>query len=228
MSAERKDAVKETSVDGKEQSTSPSTLLERFKVVREKVNWKPTHEENIYSRPWMSIFLVDYEKANGTEVKEFVKVESSDYVEILPFDPKTGELVLIAEYARGKGEPHIKLPAGKIKKGQEPLDAAKAELREETGLEGSKTTIYAKKYGIPMWYSAKAYFAFAEVNAAEYSKQLLDKNEEIIVLKAPVKEVVDLVVNDKIDDLELSFAVLLAIQKGLIPREFTGLEDSRQ
>lgn len=65
-------------------------------------------------------------------------------VTILPFNDK-GQLLLIREYRHGPKKNVWFLPAGRVDKGETALQAAKRELREETGL-GAKTfkKIYQK------------------------------------------------------------------------------------
>ncbi len=60
-----------------------------------------------------------------------------DSVTILPFDEK-GRLLLIKEYRHGFKKNVWFLPAGRVDKGESALEAAKRELREETGM-GAKT-----------------------------------------------------------------------------------------
>ena len=169
----------------------------------------------------MRIVINDFIRADGIPAKEFVKIETPDYVEVLPFDPTTGEVVLICQFHWGVGAPLIKLPAGKVKSGQSPLQAARSELREEAGVEGE---IFPLKtvYDIPMWYSATAHHFMAFVDANEYAAQRLDEDEEIAVIVAPIGEVYKAIMerDPLTSDTALNLAVLFAIQSGFIDPKF--------
>lgn len=197
---------------------SPVTsIAEQFRVAKSLVNWKLETRNPIYQRPWMTINLDDYQKADGDPALEFVTVETADWVAVLPVDQKKQQAILICEYHRGMGDAMIKLPAGKIKPGQTPLDAAMAELREESGFEGN-VRLLATKRSIPMWYTAQVHFVLAEVDADTYVGQKLESNEEIAVIRAPLKELVGMVHSNHplVEDLDLSFAVLLAETRGYL------------
>ena len=56
-------------------------------------------------------------------------------VAIVAVDPE-GRIVLVRQKRVAVGEAVLELPAGLIDKGEEPLETAKRELREETGLRG--------------------------------------------------------------------------------------------
>ncbi len=198
-----------------------STLKDRLKKVYSSVNWSRIRRKLIYNKQWMRIYLDDYQRSRGDIVKEFVRVKSEDYVGVLPYDPTTGELVLIAEYHRGVDEVLVQLPSGKIKKGQTPLQAAKSELREETGLSGRISPL-SRLWEMGMFFDAKAHFFFAEVDVSTMAKQTLDANEEIAIIVTTVKEIYELIFskNRKPIDGALTQVFLTALESGLIDRKY--------
>jgi ADP-ribose pyrophosphatase len=65
-----------------------------------------------------------------TAVREYL--DHPGAVGVVPFlDKKT--VVLVRQYRHPVGEVTLELPAGKLDKGEDPLDCVKRELREETG-----------------------------------------------------------------------------------------------
>lgn len=67
---------------------------------------------------------------NGREI-----AETPPAVAVVAVDPE-GRIVLVRQHREAAGTDLLELPAGLIEEGETPLDAARRELREETGLQG--------------------------------------------------------------------------------------------
>lgn len=68
---------------------------------------------------------------NG-ETMERVVLETPDWVNVVALDEE-GSIVVIEQFRFGPGRNTIEIPGGMIDPGEDPLAAAKRELREETG-----------------------------------------------------------------------------------------------
>lgn len=60
-----------------------------------------------------------------------------------------GKLLLVDQYRQAMGRRELEIPAGKLEKGEEPLEAAKRELEEETGYRAGKMTHLHSFYTSP-------------------------------------------------------------------------------
>ncbi len=92
-------------------------------------------KKQVYKGTIFTILQRDVFFPNGQK-KLFEYCVRPDSVTVLPFDSK-GRLLLIKEYRHGQHDVWF-LPAGRVDKGEKSLQAAKRELREETGF-GART-----------------------------------------------------------------------------------------
>ncbi|WP_164985228.1 NUDIX domain-containing protein [Ammoniphilus sp. CFH 90114] len=106
------------------------------------------------------------------------------------------------------------LPGGAIDAGEEPEEAARRELREETGIIAEEWTALGMYHPMASHHTRKAYLFIAK--GLTFGEQYLDPFEDIRVEFLPIKQVVEWIHNLQLTDIELGYAVLLARSKGYI------------
>ena len=99
------------------------------------------------------------------------------------------------------------IPAGKLDSADEPpLDAVKRELREETGYEASEWISLGKILPAPAYCDEVLYLYLAL--GLHAGSQKLDSDEFLDVETVPLSELVEDVMNGKIEDAKTQIAVL--------------------
>jgi ADP-ribose diphosphatase len=85
-------------------------------------------------RPWLTVWEEDVELPNGVTIRGYLRMLARDYAMVFALLPE-GTVPLVRQYKQGIAGLSYDLPAGYLDSPNEPpLDAAKRELREETGL----------------------------------------------------------------------------------------------
>lgn len=77
---------------------------------------------------------VDRYTEHGSQERTYTRLELADWVNVVPLTAKQ-ELVAIRQYRHGVGAWSVEVPAGGIAPGENPAQAARRELAEETGIE---------------------------------------------------------------------------------------------
>lgn len=100
--------------------------------------WRKRNETVVYDR-FRRVLSRTFELPNG-DVADFEVVELSDSAAVLALTP-SNEVILVEEFRPGPEEVLLELPGGVVEPGQAPIDAARAELLEETGYAGDLIAI---------------------------------------------------------------------------------------
>ena len=106
------------------------------------INSRLLHEGRHFS------FLQDeVELPNGLKTYRDI-VRHPGAVAIVPVLPD-GRVVLVRQYRYAAGKPLLEIPAGTLEGGEDPLECARRELKEETGYEGSELKAILSCYMAP-------------------------------------------------------------------------------
>ncbi len=127
-----------------------------------------------------------------------------------------GQVLMERQFRYPHGRVFYEIPAGKLDHpNEDPLSAAMRELREETGAVAGKMTFLGEVDTSPALINEKIYMYMAE--DLSFTERELDEDEFLEVEKAPLTELVDLVMQGKISDAKTQIAVLKAARlKGVI------------
>ena len=101
------------------------------------MRWQVISSEYIFRRPWLTARRDKVRLPNGKINPEFYVLEYPTWVNIIAITT-TGQFVLIRQYRHGIGETNFEIVAGVCEDGEEPVDAARRELLEESGYGGGE------------------------------------------------------------------------------------------
>lgn len=120
-----------------------------------------------------------------------------------------GMVLMERQFRYPHGRVFYEIPAGKLDYAEEdPLSAAKRELREETGAVAGKWTFLGRLDTSPALIDEKIYMYMAE--DLSFTERELDDDEFLEVEKTPLAELVDMVMQGKISDAKTQIAVMKA------------------
>ena len=102
----------------------------------------------------------------------------------------------------------LEIPAGKLDRGEDPFEAAKRELLEETGVVANTYVSLGQLYPSPGYFNEIIYMYLA--TELEYKSQDLDEDEFLTVRKIPLNDLVDEIVKGNIPDSKTQAAILKA------------------
>lgn len=141
---------------------------------------------------------------NGTVAKREI-VEHNGGVCVAPLDSE-GNLYFVRQFRYPYMEVVTELPAGKLEKGEDPFEAGKRELKEETGAVANKYISLGKLYPTPGYCGEIIYMYLA--TELEFGAQNPDEDEFLEIYKIPLEKAVEMVLNGELPDSKTQTAVL--------------------
>ncbi len=184
---------------------------------------KSTLREEILSRvtPWeghiMKVEELAVKLTNGAEAPREV-VRHPGAVCVIPMTDD-GCILVERQWRTGYGGVTLEIPAGKLdSRDENPLDAAKRELREETGAVAAHWQDMGEYYGSPAILDEKIHMYAAW--GLTFGETDPDEDEFLTVERVPLGKLVDMVLRGEIPDGKTQVAVLrlyLTQERSIMP-----------
>jgi ADP-ribose pyrophosphatase len=109
---------------------------------------------------------------------------------------ENGDTVLVRQWRHAWNESSWEVPAGTFNEGEEPLECAKRELAEETGLVGARYTSLGVVHGAA-FLTGRAHMFLAEL-ITESERQLETYEQDMEMLRLPFTEALEAALSGQI------------------------------
>lgn len=141
-------------------------------------------------------------------------VEHPGAVAVLAMDEENN-IWMVSQYRKAVEQVLMEIPAGTLEENEDPLECAKRELAEETGLVAKEWQEIITYYCAPGFCDEKTFIYLASELTQE-SNLSLDRDEFIEVSKIPLKTAYQHVLNGDIVDGKSIIALQYAVQHYLV------------
>ena len=184
-----------------------SNIDSYFSMPIENMEEKQLSSTNIFDGKVLHIRLDEITLPNGVKAtREYCHHNGA--VCVIPVTDE-GEIICVRQYRYPFHEALLEIPAGKLDSPDEdPTSAAIRELREETGAVCQKLTYMGLYYPSPAILDEKIYMYLAE--GLTFGETDFDDDEFLEIIKIPVDELSQAIIDGRIRDGKTQAAVLRA------------------
>jgi 8-oxo-dGTP pyrophosphatase MutT (NUDIX family) len=158
--------------------------------------WKKLSSELAFDTKWFKVRKDRVKMPNDKIIDDYYLWLSGDVALIVPVT-ENNEFILVKQYKYGANKEVIEFPAGFIDEKENPLDAAKRELKEETGYISNDFQLIAKNELSPTKSNGKVYIYLAKNSTIKYETSF-DETENIELIKKSEPEILKMIDNNKI------------------------------
>lgn len=172
-------------------------------------NWKTIAKKKVYENAWIAIEHHDVITPGGSEGIYGVVKFKNKAIGIVPVD-NDNNIYLVGQFRYPLNEYSWEIPEGGGPLDESPMEAAKRELKEETGLFAAKWTELGRIHTSNSATNEEGFLFMAE--DLTQAEQETEETEEIQVKKVPLAEAVEMVMRSEITD-SLSIAGILKVAR---------------
>ena len=165
-------------------------------AVGEDGKWETVSSEYIFRRPWLTVRHDKVKLPDGRINPEFYVLEYPDWVNVIAIT-EDGHIVMERQYRQGLGKTCYEIPAGVMEKGENAEEAARRELKEETGYGGGEWKEIMLISGNCSTTSNLTH-CFLATGVRKISAQHLDSTEDLSVCLLTIDQVRMLLTEDRI------------------------------
>ena len=166
---------------------------------------KVRSSKRVYQGRLIDLRVDQVETPNGLEAIREV-IEHPGAVAVVPID-EHGQVILVQQYRHAAGKVMLEIPAGTLKVGEDPLEAVRRELREETGFEARHIVRIGGLHTAPSF--STEYIHLYLATDLTPGPTAPDADEVIELRRMPLAEALGLIRTGSIDDSKSVSALLM-------------------
>ena len=151
------------------------------------LDWKTLSSEYLFRRPWLTARRDICQLPDGRINDEYYVLEYPTWINVIAVT-KDDQMVIIRQYRHGLGRTCFEIVAGCVEEGEDPIDAAKRELLEETGYSGGEWT-ETMQFTCNASAMNNITHSYLAIGVEQTAKQNLDATEDIEIYTFPKDEV---------------------------------------
>ncbi|MCM3719678.1 NUDIX hydrolase [Fictibacillus phosphorivorans] len=166
---------------------------------------KTISKEQIYNGKIIDLYVEEVELPNKKVGKREI-VKHPGAVAVLAVTDE-GNILMVEQFRKPLEKTIIEIPAGKLEKGENPLECAKRELLEETGYSCEKMESIGSFYTSPGFADELIHLFFTD-SLIKIGDQMTDEDEFLNVMEVSVDEAKQLVRDERIHDAKTAYGVM--------------------
>jgi ADP-ribose pyrophosphatase len=162
--------------------------------------------ERVYEGQLLNLRVDEIRTSTGVETIREV-VEHPGAVAIVALD-ELQQVVLVQQYRHAMRGVTLEVPAGVLRPGEDPLEGAQRELREEIGCRAEQINRMGGIFTTPGF--STEYIHLYLASGLVPDRLAMDEDEAIELKRVPLEETIDLICSGAINDGKTVGALLLA------------------